>query len=291
MFVPLAPVRDPALVVPMIARSVGRVRRQPRSDRCADRRQAHACRDRQSGAAPTRSIAASRGATGCRSDSPSSCHESGAAANRRGDRARPPADGGRDAVDLFLERAQAIRADVDDSPAVHELVRRLDGLPLAIELAAARVKVLGPEQLLERIAQRLDLLKGGRDADERHATLRATIAWSYDLLDDEGATAVRPARDLSRRLHARRRRGGLRGRPRHARVAVDKSLVRRRTDGDGEGRFWMLETIREFATELLRRAARRTRCGGCRPTASSSSPIAPERERSSTRLGRGTSTS
>ena len=90
-----------------------------------------------------------------------------------------------DAVTLFLERAQAIRADVGDSPAVHELIRRLDGLPLAIELAAARVKLLGPEQLLERIGQRLDLLKGGRDADERHATLRATIAWSYDLLDEE----------------------------------------------------------------------------------------------------------
>ena len=96
----------------------------------------------------------------------------------------PPMDEG-DAVTLFIERAQAVRADVGDSPAVHELIRRLDGLPLAIELAAARVKLLGPEQLLERIAQRLDLLKGGRDADERHATLRATIGWSYDLLDDE----------------------------------------------------------------------------------------------------------
>ncbi len=96
----------------------------------------------------------------------------------------PPMDEG-DAVTLFLERAQAVRTDVGDSPAVHELIRRLDGLPLAIELAAARVKLLGPEQLLERIAQRLDLLKGARDADERHATLRATIAWSYDLLDDD----------------------------------------------------------------------------------------------------------
>ena len=99
-----------------------------------------------------------------------------------------------DAVTLFLERAQAIRADVGDSPAVRELIRRLDGLPLAIELAAARVKLLGPEQLLERIGQRLDLLKGGRDADERHATLRATISWSYDLLgEDEQALFARLA--------------------------------------------------------------------------------------------------
>ena len=95
---------------------------------------------------------------------------------------------------LFLERAQAIRADIGDSPAIHELIHRLDGLPLAIELAAARVKLLGPEQLLERIGQRLDLLKGGRDADERHATLRATIAWSYDLLgEDEQALFARLA--------------------------------------------------------------------------------------------------
>jgi hypothetical protein len=72
-----------------------------------------------------------------------------------------------------------------DSRAVHALIRRLDGLPLAIELAAARVKLLGPEQLVERIAPRLDLLKGGRDAEERHATLRTTIAWSYDLLNHD----------------------------------------------------------------------------------------------------------
>ena len=119
----------------------------------------------------------------------------------------PLAEG--DAVRLFVERAQGVRADVDDSPAVHELVRRLDNLPLAIELAAARVKLLGPEQLLDRLGQRLDLLKGARDADARHATLRATIAWSHDLLDHAGAAAVLPAGRLPGRLCARRRRGGL----------------------------------------------------------------------------------
>ena len=120
----------------------------------------------------------------------------------------PPMDEG-DAVTLFIERAQAVRADVDDSLAVHELIRHLDGLPLAIELAAARVKLLGPEQLLERIAQRLDLLKGGRDAEERHATLRATIAWSYDLLDDDEQQLFARLTSLPRRLHPRRGRSGL----------------------------------------------------------------------------------
>ena len=157
----------------------------------------------------------------------------------------------RDAVTLFVERAQAVRPDVVDSPAIHELVRRLDGLPLAIELAAARGKLLGPEQLLERISQRLDLLKGGRDVDERHATLRATIAWSYDLLEDgeqrlfarlgifEGGCALDAAEaicdaDLDTLASL-----------------LDKSLVRRRADQSGEQRFWMLETIREFAGERL----------------------------------------
>ena len=162
----------------------------------------------------------------------------------------PPMDEG-DAVTLFIERAQAVRADVGDSPAVHELIRRLDGLPLAIELAAARVKLLGPEQLLERIAQRLDLLKGGRDADERHATLRATIGWSYDLLDDD-------ERQLFARLAVFR--GGCTLEAAEAvcdsnldtlASLLDKSLVRRRTDANGEERFWMLETIREFAWERL----------------------------------------
>jgi predicted ATPase len=156
-----------------------------------------------------------------------------------------------DAVALFLQRAQAIRADVSDSTAVHELIRRLDGLPLAIELAAARVKLLGPEQLLERIAHRLDLLKGGRDADARHATLRATIAWSYELLDgDEQALFARLAVF----------RGGctLDAAEEVCEADIDtlaslldKSLVRRRADADGKERFWMLETIREFARERL----------------------------------------
>ena len=157
-----------------------------------------------------------------------------------------------DATALFLERAQAVRPDVADSLAVLELVRRLDGLPLAIELAAARVKVLGPRQLLERIGQRLDLLKGGRDVDERHATLRATIAWSYDLLDED-----------EQRLFSRFAifRGGCTLADAEAVTGadietlgslLDKSLVRRRVDTEGDERFSMLETIRDFARECLK---------------------------------------
>src|SRR5439155_26261957 len=90
-----------------------------------------------------------------------------------------------EAVALFVERAQAVRPGVAGSAVVSELCRRLDRLPLALELAAARTKLLAPEALLERLEDRLDLLRGARDAEERHATLRATIAWSYDLLEED----------------------------------------------------------------------------------------------------------
>ena len=85
---------------------------------------------------------------------------------------RVPALDDREGVELFLANAQALGAAVDDTPAVRELCTRLDSLPLALELAAARAVVFSPEQLVERLGQRLDLLKGGRDADPRQQTLR-----------------------------------------------------------------------------------------------------------------------
>ncbi len=93
------------------------------------------------------------------------------------------------AVRLFVERAQAIQPDfslsAETTPAVAEIVNRVDGLPLAIELAAARVKALPPAALLRRLEQRLPLLSGGaRDLPLRQQTMRDTIGWSYDLLDD-----------------------------------------------------------------------------------------------------------
>jgi predicted ATPase/class 3 adenylate cyclase len=148
-----------------------------------------------------------------------------------------------DAVKLFRERA----ATAVPEAAVAEICRRLDGLPLAIELAAARTRVLPPEKLLERLEQRLPLLTGGaRDAPERQRTLRATIEWSYDLLSAE-------EQELFRRLSVFAGGFTLEAAEQVADADLDtleslveKSLVRQ----EGE-RFTMLETIREFALENL----------------------------------------
>ncbi len=148
--------------------------------------------------------------------------------------------------ELFVTRARAVTPDFAGDGTVDELCARLDNLPLALELAAARVRMLSPEQLLQRLGQRLDLLKGGRGVDDRQQTLRATIEWSHDLLDDG-----------EQRLFARLAvfRGGWTLEAGEQicdadldvlQSLVDKSLVRIRDD-----RFWMLETIREFAAERL----------------------------------------
>jgi predicted ATPase/class 3 adenylate cyclase len=152
-----------------------------------------------------------------------------------------------DALTLFATRARAVRPDFEPNEALDELCERLDDLPLALELAAARTTVLSTEQLLNRLGARLDLLRGGRDAEVRQQTLRATIEWSYDLLDPD-----------EQRLFARFAvfRGGCTLEAAEGiceadldqlQSLVDKSLVRVR---DG-GRFWMLETINEFADERL----------------------------------------
>jgi len=156
-----------------------------------------------------------------------------------------------EAISLFMERAHAVRPDLALDDNVTELCARLDHLPLAVELAAARTKLLAPDALLERIDRRLDLLKGTRDADERHSTLRATIAWSHDLLDEDDQR-------LFRRLAVFR--GGCTLETAEAvchadldtlASLLDKSLVRRRTGQLEEERFWMLETIKEFGRDQL----------------------------------------
>ncbi len=156
-----------------------------------------------------------------------------------------------EAVTFFCERAQAVRPDVQADSAVSELCTRLDCLPLALELAAARTKLLSPAALLARLSESLDLLKGARDVDERHATLHATIAWSHDLLDEDEQL-------LFRRLSVFR--GGCTLDSAEAvcdadldvlASLLDKSLVRRRAGRLGEERYWMLETIRAFAREQL----------------------------------------
>ncbi len=148
---------------------------------------------------------------------------------------------------LFLARALAVQPAFTPTDAVAELCARLEQLPLALELAAARVRVLSPEQLLERLSGRLDLLKAGRGVDPRQQTLRATIEWSHDLLDaDEkqlfaqlavfvgGWTLDAAERVCNAELDT-------------LQSLVDKSLVR----AIQGGRFFMLETIREFAVESL----------------------------------------
>jgi predicted ATPase/class 3 adenylate cyclase len=167
-----------------------------------------------------------------------------------------------EAVRLFTERARAVRPGFeltrDNAPAVAEITARLDGLPLAIELAANRTRILAPEQILPRLERRLTLLTGGaRTLPDRQRTLRGAIAWSHDLLA--------PA---ERRLFARLSvfsggwsldaaeavgdPGGLGLDPLDAIASlVDQSLVIRAEAAGGEPRFAMLETIREFGQERL----------------------------------------
>jgi predicted ATPase len=169
-----------------------------------------------------------------------------------------------DCVMLFVERARAVRPDFEltdeTAPIVAEICERLDGLPLAVELAAAWSKVLPPAALLRRLERRLEL-PASRSADvpARQSTLREAIAWSYDLLFDE-----------ERRLHARLSvfmggctvEGAERVADPHGELGidvlegiaslVDRSLLRESEDDEGEPRFAMLATIREYAREHLK---------------------------------------
>jgi predicted ATPase/class 3 adenylate cyclase len=152
-------------------------------------------------------------------------------------------------VELFVGRAGAVSPDFEPTSDVAELCRRLDNLPLAIELAAARVRVLTVAQLLKRLGQRLDVIKAGRGVDPRQQTLRATMEWSYDLLSED-------ERQLFARLAVFRGGWTLEEAEEVCGAdidvlasLVDKSLVRKRDE-----RFTMLETIREFAAEKLQDA-------------------------------------
>jgi len=171
------------------------------------------------------------------------------------------------AISLFVQRAAAVKPNFqltgENASAVAEICTRLDGLPLAIELAAARVKLLSPSAMRTRLASRLQLLTGGaRDLPARQQTLRHAIDWSYDLLSE-------PEQKLFRRLSVFQ--GGctleavesvcdtkqdlsldvLDGMA----SMVDKSLVRQLEQADGEPRFVMLETVREYALEKLAASA------------------------------------
>ena len=168
-----------------------------------------------------------------------------------------------EAVRLFIDRARAVKRDFavsnENAPAVAEICHRLDGLPLAIELAAARIAMLPPQAMLARLQSRLKLLTGGaRDRPARQQTLRGTIDWSYQLLDaaeqklfrglavfpgsfslDAAEAICNAAEGLDMDV--------LNG----VMSLVSKSLLRQMEELAGTSRFAMLETIREFADEKL----------------------------------------
>jgi non-specific serine/threonine protein kinase len=180
-----------------------------------------------------------------------------------------------DAVALFVQRARAVRPDFTLAPhnaaLVAAICARMDGLPLAIELAAARIRLLSPAALLARLERRLQLLTGGpRDVPARQQTMHATIAWSYDLLafDEQrlfrqlavfaGGWTLEAAEGVCGSALDRALRSGQAPSPDAGQVVlaglaalVDHSLVRQREQPDGSARFGMLETIREFALEQL----------------------------------------
>jgi predicted ATPase/Tfp pilus assembly protein PilF len=170
------------------------------------------------------------------------------------------------AIALFVRRSRAVKSSFGltsgNAAAVAQICAHLDGLPLAIELAAARIKILTPQAILDRLGSRLDFLKGGaRDLPARHQTLRQAIDWSYDLLaDDEkaffrriavftGGCSLEAVEQVS---------GGVGASGADALDAVtalvDKSLLRQEEGPGADPRFVMLETIREYGLECLKAA-------------------------------------
>ncbi len=168
-----------------------------------------------------------------------------------------------ESVALFIERAQTTKPDFSvtnaNAPTVAAICAHLDGLPLAIELAAARVKHFSPHTLLTRLEQGLSVLSGGaRDLPARQQTLRGAIAWSYDLLSAEEQKLFRHLAIFVNgwRLQAAEAicmaRGGLSEDMLEGMASlVDKSLLRQEEQAEGETRFWMLQTLREFGLEQL----------------------------------------
>jgi predicted ATPase/class 3 adenylate cyclase/Flp pilus assembly protein TadD len=171
-----------------------------------------------------------------------------------------------DAVSLFVQRASMADASfaltAANAPVIAAICNHLDGIPLALELAAARIRTIPPESLLERLDRRLDLLTmGARDLPARHRTLRATIEWSYSLLTPQAQALFTTLAvfaggfDLSAVARILALLGLLEDDPLDGVTAlVDCSLVRRADTARGEIRYSMLETLREFGLEQLRRS-------------------------------------
>ncbi len=173
-----------------------------------------------------------------------------------------------ESVALFIDRAQAVKHDFQltaaNALAIAEVCNRLDGLPLAIELAAARSKVFSPQVLLARLHQRLEVLtQGPRDVHERQRTLRNTLTWSYQLLDaDEqklfrrlsvfaGGFTYSAAEALCAALGVQ---DGQEGVVEGLTSLIEKSLLQGPVQDDEDSRLGMLETIREYACECLEKS-------------------------------------
>jgi predicted ATPase len=174
-----------------------------------------------------------------------------------------------ESVRLFIERAEAVASGFEltsaSAPAVAEICRRLDGLPLAIELAAARMRHLAPGALLPRMERRLSMLTGGaRDLSPRQQTLRGAIAWSYDLLNPDEQALFRRFAVFAGRCTLEAIEAVCVGdftpglRPAISidvldgvASLVDKSLLRHEAGAGGEPRYSMLETVREYGWEQL----------------------------------------
>jgi predicted ATPase len=153
-----------------------------------------------------------------------------------------------EAVALFEARARALKPGFESNGEVKEICERLDGLPLAIELAAARARILTPAQILERLGRRLELLTGGaRDAPERQRTLRSTIEWSYELLDQGERTLFARLAVFGASFSLEAAEEVVEADLDALASLLDKSLLRE----TGVGRFFLLETLKEFAAERL----------------------------------------
>ena len=170
--------------------------------------------------------------------------------------------GGAEAIELFVDRARAVTPDFDlaapgAADAVDEICRRLDGIPLAIELAAARTIAMSAPELRDRLDDRFRLLSGSRRGLERHQTLRQAVQWSYDLLDGDERALLNSCSVFAGGfdLAAAAALGGPEGIDEYAVLDLLEALVRKSLltvdRSSGATRYSMLETIRQFAEEQL----------------------------------------